>query len=84
MVNINTGARESFTPEGTPDNLRNLTGAPYLYSINNSRQYFLLMDKISKKFESRALAGYFLAGFNRSCKGKGRKSNKLCQHKAYE
>ena len=84
IINTGTGSAQSFRPDGTPDDLHEYTGAPYLYSVNNSRQYFLLMDKLSEKFESRALAGYFLAGFNRSCRGKDRKRVKSCQHRAYE
>lgn len=84
IINTETNSTHTFKPEGTPEDLLAFTGAPYLYSVNNSRQYFQLMDKLSEQFESRALAGYFLAGFNRSCKGKHRKQEESCQHSAYE
>jgi hypothetical protein len=83
FINSSTGEAQTFTPNGTPNDLHEKIGAPYLYSINNSRHYFALMDHLSTKFESRALAGYFLSGFNRSCRGTERKSIE-CQHKAYE
>ncbi|MCO7191235.1 MULTISPECIES: hypothetical protein [unclassified Pseudoalteromonas] len=84
LINTSTNSAYTFKSEGTPENLLDYTGAPYLYSVNNSRHYFQIMDKLSEQFESRALAGYFLAGFNRSCKGKYRKREKICQHSAYE
>lgn len=83
ILNRRTGEAQIFKPDGTPNNLIEVTGAPYLYSVNNSRQYFSLMEKLSDKFESRALAGYFLAGFNRSCRGTDRRSE-ACQHSAYD
>lgn len=83
ILNRRTSEAQTFKPDGTPNDLIELTGAPYLYSVNNSRQYFLLMDKLSDKFESRAFAGYFLAGFNRSCRGTDRRSE-ACQHSAYD
>ncbi|ADZ92016.1 hypothetical protein [Marinomonas mediterranea] len=84
IINTTTNSTHTFKPEGTPENLLEYTGAPYMYSVNNSRHYFQIMDKLSEQFESRALAGYFLAGFNRSCKGKYRKREESCQHSAYE
>jgi hypothetical protein len=83
ILNRRTGEPQTFKPDGTPNNLIEYTGATYLYSVNNSKQYFSLMDKLSDKFESRALAGYFLAEFNRSCRGTDRR-NETCQHSAYD
>jgi len=83
ILNTRTGEPQTFKPEGTPNNLIEFTGAPYLYSVNNSKHYFSLMEKLSDKFESRALAGYFLAAFNRSCRGTDRKIED-CQHPAYD
>ena len=77
-----TGASEIFSPEGTPPDLKRYTGVPYLYSVNNSQHYFDLMDRLSDKIETRALAGYFISAFNRSCRGEDRK-NTSCQHAAY-
>ncbi|MBI9082224.1 MAG: hypothetical protein JEZ11_01420 [Desulfobacterales bacterium] len=84
IVNLHTGKSKSFTPLGTPDDLYDCIGAPYMYSVNSTRQYFLLMNKLSEHFESRALAGFFLSEFNRSCKGKFRKTKAKCQHLSYE
>tara|TARA_R110002073_G_scaffold87651_1_gene208118 strand:- start:586 stop:1752 length:1167 start_codon:yes stop_codon:yes gene_type:complete len=82
MKNIQTDESFFFTPEGTPDNLFQFTGAPYLYSINSSEQYFLLMDILSRKISSRALAGYFISAFNRTCRGRDRNKAE-CQHDSY-
>lgn len=84
IINMTTKSTYTLKPEGTPEDLFKYTGAPYMYSVNNSRHYFQIMDKLSEQFESRALAGYFLAGFNRSCNGKDRKREESCQHSAYE
>lgn len=71
-----------FTREGTPTNLREFTKSPYLYSVNNAEQHFDLLEILSDEFEDRSLAGYFLAGFNRSCKSEHR-NNKACGHNSY-
>lgn len=84
LINVETESISSFDPLGTPDDLYEIIKAPYMYSVNSERHYFLLMDKLSKEFESRALAGFFLAGFNRSCSGADRKTEQKCQHSAYE
>ncbi len=70
-------------PEGTPDNLKKWTGSPhYLYSVNNTEQYFALMSKLGDMFSNRAEAGFFLSEFNRSCRSKHRKK-KNCTHHDY-
>ena len=60
----------------TPKDLSKHTQAPYLFSINNETHYFQIMDYLGRKFSNRAIAGYFLAEFNRSCKGSVRKTTK--------
>lgn len=67
----------------TPKDLLKFTQAPYLFSINNATHYLQLMENLSHKFQNRAIAGYFLAEFNRSCKGKYRKIKAECQYKEY-
>ncbi len=84
ILNVDRDMSTKFTPFGTPDDLYKFIGAPYMYSVNNSNQYFKLMDKLAEQFENRALAGFFLSVFNRSCKGKHRKTEPKCKHNAYD
>lgn len=69
-----------YSPEGTPTNLKPYTKAPYLYSINNARQYKDLMETLGESIRDRAIAGYFLSEFNRSCNGEARKSEICASH----
>lgn len=69
---------------GTNANLKSLLGSPnYLWSINNRTQYFSLLERISPSFRDRALAGYFLAEFNRSCPSEHRTKATLCNSYNY-
>lgn len=76
------GTPIEFTPLGAPDNLIDRTAAPYLWSINNERQYRDIMTILASKLENRALAGYFVTEFNRSCRKRDRGSND-CQKIQY-
>lgn len=64
----------------TPQDLKKYIGHPYLYSVNTSSQYFDWMLNIGSKFANRALAGYFLSEFNRSCKSHHRRKNYCSSH----
>jgi hypothetical protein len=70
----------------TPENLCNqvLGAYPYMWSVNTTDQYFNLMAKLSEKFGDRALAGFFLSEFNRSCKKADRKNESLCNAHSYK
>jgi len=73
-------------PWSTPENLsNNVLGAyPYMWSVNTTDQYFDLMARLSEKFGDRALAGFFLSEFNRSCKKKDRKNKEICNSHNYK
>ena len=65
---------------GTPDNLYQHTNSAYLFSVNSTRHYFDLLAILSdeERFQNRAVAGYFLAEFNRSCSEEDRRNVNLC------
>lgn len=52
---------------GTPIDLRDKTGAPYLISINDYSHFEAIMKKLSKRIDDRTLAGYALTELNVSC-----------------
>jgi hypothetical protein len=60
----------------TPKTLRDLTGAPYLISINDYAHFERVIANLSNKIGDRTLAGYALSELNVSCKFKERQ-NKL-------
>ena len=74
--------RYDFSSFGAKPGLTQFTGAPYLWSVNNERQYRDLMAKLSGILGNRALAGFFLSEFNRSCRGSDRQK-KECQEIEY-
>lgn len=84
MVRLDTNYSHELTPLGTPDNLYQYIGAPYMYSVNSSRHYFSLINKLSEQFGDRALAGFFFSEFNGSCKSQYRIAQDECQHNLYE
>jgi hypothetical protein len=53
---------------GTPIKLRDLTGAPYLVSINEYSHFEAIMKKLSQKIGDRTLAGFALNELNVSCR----------------
>ncbi|MBQ4845548.1 hypothetical protein [Pseudoalteromonas sp. MMG005] len=52
----------------------------YLWSINTRVHYFELLKRLSETLKNRALAGYFLSEFNRSCPSNLRGSLKCRKH----
>ena len=79
------GSGISLDPIATPEGLRDWTNTPhYLYSVNNARQYFDLMDRLGELFPNRAEAGYFLSEFNRSCSSRYRSSDHCSRHQYRE
>lgn len=57
-----------FDDFDTPKTLRDLTGAPYLISINEYSHFEAVMKKLSKKIGDRTLAGFALSEINVSCR----------------
>jgi hypothetical protein len=82
LKNSTTGESYSLSFEtfGTPDDLLTYTRLPYLFSVNSYEQYTELMDWLGVLFEDRALAGYFLSEFNRSCRSLSRRIPKCRSH----
>lgn len=70
---------------GTPKNLIEKTGAPYMISINNESHFNRALEIISLKIADRTLAGYILSEINRSCRSSERKagSNSPCLGYSY-
>jgi len=71
-----------FSDYGASKELKQYTGAPYLYSVNSYRQYIDLMERLGGVFSDRTIAGYFLSEFNRSCRSRDR-SRDLCSAHSY-
>jgi hypothetical protein len=69
----------SYEDFKTPEKL---VGSPYLFSVNTYQQYTDLMIRLGDIFGDRALAGLFLAEFNRSCSSSMRKKE-LCSSYSY-
>ncbi len=72
----------SFNTFQTPNDLLQYTGLPYLFSVNSYNHYTALMDRLGAIFEDRALAGFFLSEFNRSCRSRDRVRSK-CHNYSY-
>jgi len=60
----------------------NYVSGPYLFSVNNYRQYIEVMERLGHIFRDRALAGYFFSEFNRSCRSVNRKEA-ICMDHSY-
>lgn len=54
------------------------TNAPYLFSINDPQSFHNLLRQLSERFSSPELAAYFIAEFNRSCRGRYRHDDHDC------
>ena len=61
---------------GTPKDLRELTGSPYMISINKPSHFSRALEILSRKIEDRTLAGYAITELNRSCRSSERANPK--------
>jgi hypothetical protein len=66
----------SYKDHDTPTDLLKYTEAPYLFSVNSYKQYSELIENLGVTFDDRALAGYFLSEYNRSCASRYRENCK--------
>ena len=88
-IHINLKRAQPITyqlkPGDTPKDLRSRVFGPYTYmwSVNTTEQYFELMEHLGEIFEDRALAGYFLSEFNRSCAEIKRTTEGDCKDHSY-
>lgn len=72
-----------FDNYSSSDTLMDKITPPYLFSVNSYDQYSDLIDRLGQVFQDRALAGYFLAEFNRSCTSDCR-NQPCCKGHSYE
>jgi len=71
-----------FEDYNSSDTLMDKINPPYLFSVNSYDQYTELIDRLGQVFQDRALAGYFLSEFNRSCRSEDRKHS-FCRGHSY-
>lgn len=67
----------------TPRELRELTGSPYMISINKPRHFLGALEILNDKIADRTLAGYILTELNRSCPSEER-ANRQSKCLSYE
>lgn len=63
---------------GTPKDLLDLTGSPYMISINKPSHFTRALEILSRKIEDRTLAGYAITELNRSCGSSARSNDGRC------